>query len=195
MYSHLIYDIVPGDQHIVTHRTFSFSKVSTLQTGPTLMVSDLFDFSVYVDARIEDIEQWYINRFLAMRAGAFADPASHFHHYASLSDQQAIAAARDIWRTINRPNLIENILPSRPRQPSCCAGTPITHQSAPAAQALNAPQPQVRAAKRTLDRRSAAMRAAAFCQLCRERCGTSVTNHCQAWRATGSSPAAVAFCA
>jgi hypothetical protein len=48
----------------------------------------------------------------------------------------------------------------------------------------------------TRPRRSAAMsRAAAFCQLCSERCGTSVTNHCQAWRAVGSSPAAVAFCA
>jgi type I pantothenate kinase len=79
------------------------------------MVSDLFDFSVYVDARIEDIEQWYAERFLAMRAGAFADPASHFHHYSSLTDQQAASAAREIWRTINRPNLIENILPTRPR--------------------------------------------------------------------------------
>jgi type I pantothenate kinase len=79
------------------------------------MVSDLFDFSVYVDARIEDIEKWDIERFLAMRAGAFADPASHFHHYSSLTDEQAVAAARDIWRTINRPNLIENILPTRPR--------------------------------------------------------------------------------
>jgi len=116
VYSHLIYDIVPGDQHIVTHPDILILEgLNVLQTGPTLMVSDLFDFSVYVDARIEDIEQWYINRFLAMRAGAFADPASHFHHYANLSDQQAMAAARDIWRTINRPNLIENILPSRPR--------------------------------------------------------------------------------
>ena len=59
-----------------------------LQTGPALMVSDLFDFSVYVDARIEDIEQWYISRFLAMRATAFADPASHFHHYATLTDDR-----------------------------------------------------------------------------------------------------------
>lgn len=116
VYSHLIYDIVPGDQHIVTHPDILILEgLNVLQTGPTLMVSDLFDFSVYVDARIEDIEQWYIDRFLAMRAGAFADPASHFHHYADLSDQQAMAAARDIWRTINRPNLIENILPSRPR--------------------------------------------------------------------------------
>jgi len=116
VYSHLIYDIVPGEQHFVTHPDILILEgLNVLQTGPTLMVSDLFDFSVYVDARIEDIEQWYVNRFLAMRAGAFADPASHFHHYSSLSDQQAIAAARDIWRTINRPNLIENILPTRPR--------------------------------------------------------------------------------
>jgi type I pantothenate kinase len=32
-----------------------------------------------------------------------------------LTDQQAEIAARDIWRSINRPNLIENILPTRPR--------------------------------------------------------------------------------
>jgi type I pantothenate kinase len=50
-----------------------------------------------------------------MRSTAFANPASHFHHYARLTDQQAVVAARDIWRSINRPNLVENILPTRPR--------------------------------------------------------------------------------
>ena len=116
VYSHLIYDIVPGEKPIVTHPDILILEgLNVLQTGPRLMVSDLFDFSVYVDARVEDIEQWYIERFLAMRAGAFADPASHFHHYAGLTDEQAVSAARDIWRTINRPNLIENILPTRPR--------------------------------------------------------------------------------
>jgi type I pantothenate kinase len=116
VYSHLIYDIVPGEKHVVTHPDILILEgLNVLQTGPTLMVSDLFDFSVYVDARIEDIEKWYVDRFLAMRAGAFADPASHFHHYASLTDHEAVAAARDIWSSINRPNLIENILPTRPR--------------------------------------------------------------------------------
>ena len=116
VYSHLIYDIVPGEKHVVTHPDILILEgLNVLQTGPTLMVSDLFDFSVYVDARIEDIEHWYIDRFLALRSGAFADPASHFHHYADLSDAQAVAAARDIWSSINRPNLIENILPTRPR--------------------------------------------------------------------------------
>ena len=95
-----------------------------MQTGPRLMVSDLFDFSVYVDARIEDIEQWYVERFHSHAGGAFADPASHFHHYAGLSDQQAVSAAHDIWRTINRPNLIENILPTRPRATAVLRMTP-----------------------------------------------------------------------
>lgn len=116
VYSHLLYDIVPGEKHIVRHPDILILEgLNVLQTGPTLMVSDLFDFSVYVDARIEDIEQWYVSRFLAMRAGAFADPASHFHHYSTLTDEQAVFAARDIWRSINLPNLIENILPTRPR--------------------------------------------------------------------------------
>ena len=50
-----------------------------------------------------------------MRSTAYDNPASHFHHYATLTDDQAVLAARDIWHSINRPNLIENILPTRPR--------------------------------------------------------------------------------
>ncbi|CAN5331558.1 type I pantothenate kinase [soil metagenome] len=116
VYSHLLYDVIPGEKHPVRHPDILILEgLNVLQTGPTLMVSDLFDFSVYVDARIEDIEGWYISRFLSMRAGAFADPASHFHHYSTLTDEQAVFAARDIWQSINLPNLIENILPTRPR--------------------------------------------------------------------------------
>ncbi|OMC13718.1 type I pantothenate kinase [Mycolicibacter heraklionensis] len=116
VYSHLSYDIVPSAKQVVRHPDILILEgLNVLQTGPTLMVSDLFDFSLYVDARVEDIEHWYVSRFLAMRSTSFANPDSHFHHYAALNDQQAVAAARDIWRSINRPNLIENILPTRPR--------------------------------------------------------------------------------
>jgi type I pantothenate kinase len=78
-------------------------------------VADLFDFSIYVDAHTEDIANWYIERFLALRGTAFADPASHFHHYATLSDAQAREEARRLWERTNEPNLITNILPTRPR--------------------------------------------------------------------------------
>jgi len=122
-YSHLVYDVTPNTWVEVDHPDLLIVEgLNVLQTGnppkggkAIPFVSDFFDFSVYVDARIEDIEQWYINRFLGLRSTAFADPASHFHHYATLTDDAAVFAARDIWHSINRPNLIENILPTRPR--------------------------------------------------------------------------------
>ncbi|HEX7322808.1 MAG TPA: type I pantothenate kinase [Mycobacterium sp.] len=116
VYSHLSYDIVPDAKQVIRHPDILILEgLNVLQTGPTLMVSDLFDFSLYVDARVEDIEHWYVSRFLAMRSTAFANPESHFHHYSALGDRAAVVAAKDIWRSINRPNLIENILPTRPR--------------------------------------------------------------------------------
>jgi type I pantothenate kinase len=116
VYSHVSYDIVPGKYTEVNQPDILIIEgLNVLQTGPRLMVSDLFDFSIYVDARIEDIEKWYVDRFLALRSTSFADPASHFHHYSGLSDEHARIAAAEIWQSINRPNLVENILPSRPR--------------------------------------------------------------------------------
>lgn len=116
VYSHVTYDIVPGVLHYVRQPDILIVEgLNVLQTGPTLMVSDLFDFSIYVDAKTADIEKWYISRFLQMRTTSFADPNSHFHYYSSLTDEQATIAARDIWTSINLPNLVENILPTRPR--------------------------------------------------------------------------------
>ena len=116
VYSHTKYDIVPGE-HIEVRRPdiLIVEGLNVLQTGPRLMVSDLFDFSLYVDARIEDIEHWYVERFLSLRKTSFSNPNSHFAHYADLSDKAARLAAREIWNSINRPNLVENILPTRPR--------------------------------------------------------------------------------
>ncbi|KQB83662.1 Pantothenate kinase [Corynebacterium oculi] len=116
VYSHHLYDRVP-DEHYVVRRPdiLILEGLNVLQTGPTLMVSDLFDFSVYVDARTSVIEQWYIDRFLTMREGAFRRPGAHFRHFAELDDAAATDAAREIWQSINLPNLVENILPTRVR--------------------------------------------------------------------------------
>jgi len=81
----------------------------------TVVVSDFFDFSIYVDANENDIEQWYIDRFLRLRDTVFKNPSSYFHRYADLSPGDAIETARRIWRTINLVNLHENILPTRER--------------------------------------------------------------------------------
>lgn len=116
VYSHTSYDIVADERQVVRQPDILIIEgLNVLQTGPRLMVSDLFDFSIYVDARLENIERWYVKRFLALRSTSFADPQAHFHHYSKLSDEHATIAAQEIWHTTNRPNLVENILPTRPR--------------------------------------------------------------------------------
>jgi len=123
VYSHLTYDIVPGEEQVVRQPDIVILEgLTVLQTGdgrtahpPRLFVSDFFDFSIYVDAVESDIEQWYLDRFLTLRESAFADERSFFHHFAALSEDEATRVAREIWRTINGLNLHENILPTRER--------------------------------------------------------------------------------
>jgi type I pantothenate kinase len=116
VYSHLSYDIVPGVVQTVRKPDILIIEgLNVLQPGPRLTVSDLFDFSIYVDAHLEDIRRWYVERFLALRVTAFADPASYFHRYAVLADDQAMARADALWQEINEPNLVSNILPTRAR--------------------------------------------------------------------------------
>ncbi len=119
VYSHLVYDIVP-DAEIVVRRPdiLIVEGLNVLQPpspGARLAVSDLFDFTVYVDARTVDIENWYVERFLRLQRGAFSDPRSYFHRFASLSEDDAVARARSIWQQINGPNLEQNIAPTRAR--------------------------------------------------------------------------------
>jgi type I pantothenate kinase len=117
-YSHLSYDIVPGRDTVVHQPdVLIIEGLNVLQASGDnrLAVSDLFDFSIYVDARTRDIARWYEERFLALQRGAFADPQSYFHRFASLSESEARARAASIWKAINEPNLLENVLPTRPR--------------------------------------------------------------------------------
>jgi len=118
-YSHLAYDIVP-DAQITVRRpdVLIVEGLNVLQpaaAGHKLAVSDLFDFTIYVDARTGDIARWYEERFLKLQRGAFANPRSYFHRYASLTEDEAIARARTIWQSINEPNLLQNIRPTRSR--------------------------------------------------------------------------------
>lgn len=118
-YSHLSYDIVPGAEVVVRHPDVLIVEgLNVLQPtalGRGIAVSDLFDFSLFVDARPRDIAGWYVERFLKLQRGAFANPKSYFHRYASLTEDEATARAARIWASINEPNLVENIRPTRSR--------------------------------------------------------------------------------
>jgi type I pantothenate kinase len=123
VYSHLRYDIVPGEHQVVGRPDIVIVEgLNLLQTAGAragrpmpLFVSDFFDFSIYVDAADEDIEQWYIERFQTLRETVFQNPSSYVHRYAALTPAEAVETARGLWRSINLVNLQENILPTRER--------------------------------------------------------------------------------
>ena len=123
VYSHLTYDIVPGEVvEIRRPDVLIVEGLNVLQppaTRPdgsrTGAIADYFDFSVYVDADPSLIKDWYVARFLRLRQTAFADPQSYFHRYATLTDDEAVATAAGIWGRINEPNLIDNVAPTKDR--------------------------------------------------------------------------------
>ncbi len=118
VYDHLAYDILP-DEHVVVRRPdiVIVEGLNVLQVNRegVEFVSDYFDFSIYMDADVSDIEEWYVRRFFALRESVFRDPDSYFRHFAGLTDEQADLTARQIWATINGRNLRENIEPTRER--------------------------------------------------------------------------------
>jgi type I pantothenate kinase len=119
VYSHLTYDVVPGERSVV-HRPDillleGLNVLAPAPAGAALAVSDFIDFSVYVDAAAEDIRRWYLERFRRLRQTAFLDPSSYFRRYAAMEEAAAVARAEEIWAQINAPNLERNIMPTRGR--------------------------------------------------------------------------------
>ena len=118
-YSHLAYDIIP-DAAVTVRKpdVLIVEGLNVLQppiADKSLAVSDLFDFTIYVDARTSDIAHWYEERFLRLQRGAFSNPRSYFHRFADLDEAAARARAREVWKRTNEPNLIQNVRPTRPR--------------------------------------------------------------------------------
>jgi len=123
VYSHFNYDIVPGrfirtgNPDILIVEGLNVLQPARLIKGGDAIpfVSDFFDFSIYIDAGPAHLEQWYVERFMRLRATAFRDPGAFFHRYSTMTEDEARDAALDIWRSINQKNLEENILPTRLR--------------------------------------------------------------------------------
>jgi len=116
LYSHLTYDVLDEVQVVRSPDVLVLEGVNVLQRGSgRVYVSDFVDFALYLDAEESNVKRWYLSRFLKLRNGAFQNPESYFHRYARLSDPEAVEVASGIWERTNRPNLLNNIQPTRPR--------------------------------------------------------------------------------
>jgi type I pantothenate kinase len=122
-YSHLIYDILPDETVTIEKPDILIVEgLNILQPGelpkngkPILFASDFIDFSIYIDADEEDLRRWFLERFFKLRETAFRDPASFFHRFSLMSAEEAGKLGVWVWETINLPNLLDNILPTRSR--------------------------------------------------------------------------------
>ena len=122
VYSHLVYDVIEGEEIVVTSPDIVIVEgLNVLQVPPSRagreeqFVSDFFDFSIYVDADEDDIHTWYTERFLTLRETAFLDERSFFHHFTKLDEAETAGIADAVWREVNAVNLRDNVAPTRSR--------------------------------------------------------------------------------
>ena len=122
IYSHLEYDIIPGEfVKVKSPDILILEGLNILQahrdSEPVrerpLYVSDFLDFSIFVDSREEWIKKWFLERFLLLQDTAFKDPKSYFRKYASIPRDEAVRVASEVWDNINGLNLSQNIAPTK----------------------------------------------------------------------------------
>jgi len=122
VYSHLTYDIVENEEIVIDNPDILILEGINVLQPPRIkdniiepIISDFFDFSIYLDAEEPHIRKWYIERFLELRSTAFNQEGAFFNRFANLKDEEAVDVANTIWEEINLKNLEENILPTRNR--------------------------------------------------------------------------------
>ncbi|MDC9701187.1 MAG: type I pantothenate kinase [Alphaproteobacteria bacterium] len=121
IYSHQVYDILPGEftrieqpECIILegiNLCSAFYPPEESQTGSS--VSDYLDFLIYLQAGEKMLRQWYVERFMRLRAESSRDATSFFQRYSDLDDEAVVGIAEKIWEEVNLLNLHENILSSR----------------------------------------------------------------------------------
>ena len=128
MYSHVVYDIVDGDRGRAParHPHPRGAQRAAGRRRATEFVSDYFDFSIYIDAEEDDIEQWYIERFLKLRETVFQDPDRSSGTTPISPTTRRSNRPRSIWREINGKNLRENIHRPRAGLVDRCTSRPTT---------------------------------------------------------------------
>lgn len=118
IYSHEIYDIVPGEYAYLNNPNILIVEginVFQLPQNQQLYVSDYFDFSIYVDAETTNIKKWYMERFYIHIDLAKNDPNNYYSRFIDMTPAEVEEFGNEVWYTVNLTNLIQHIAPTRGR--------------------------------------------------------------------------------
>ena len=87
VYSHEIYDIVPGLTQEIKQPNFLIVEGINVFQNPLnqrLYMTDYFDFSLYIDAGVDNIETWYLERFQTLLDLAKNDEKNYYHRFTKI---------------------------------------------------------------------------------------------------------------
>ena len=112
VYSHLTYDLVPGEETVLSTPDVLIVEGVNVLLAPH--IGDL-DLSIYLDAADEAVVGWFSSRIAELCLAARDEPTSFFRPYAGLTDDQVATFAHAAWDVINAVNLDLHIRPQRDR--------------------------------------------------------------------------------
>lgn len=118
VYSHEIYDILPDYENFIANPDILIVEgINVLQNPDSnnLYIHDFYDLTLYIDAKEEQIETWYLERFDSLLNLAKKDTNNFYHQFTKMDDKAAKKIAKSTWRDINLVNLKNYIQPTRNR--------------------------------------------------------------------------------
>lgn len=113
-YSHTTYDRAAElDRTIDRPDILLVEGLGLSPTGKQRDPSAFLDLLIYIDANEQDLETWFVRRFMGLWREAETNPASFYARFRSMTETEADSFARQVWAGINLPNLREHIAPAR----------------------------------------------------------------------------------
>ena len=104
------------------HGTYDVGLPRSMSPVPRIVVLEginalaqpaLLDVAVYLDAEEATVIDWYVARFLGLRAAARSDPSSFYGRFLAMTEEEVTRVAHDVWHGVNGPNWHVNIAPQR----------------------------------------------------------------------------------
>ena len=122
LYDHKIYDVMREKEDsincqdiIILEGLNVLQAFSDRELGGSFCVSDCIDLSIYVHAKEEVLIEWFHTRLGNFVQQAKNDATSFYYQFRHKTKEEIRQLGDHVWQTINRKNLIENILPTKLR--------------------------------------------------------------------------------
>ncbi len=110
-YRHDTFDVEPRPDPLVVTPVMIIEGVNALQP----VIADAVDLRLYLDADLSAILNWFESRFFELTALARSTGGGFYLQFAELSPGDLTATARWVYETINLPNLVQHIAPTKER--------------------------------------------------------------------------------